>query len=268
MIFSLFCASPRVVGCSSAASEREPSRVSSTAPARSSRLPVLLAVAAALVSPARGFGEDQGWSLSEAERPVIWLEDHALDCVFPGPLRAIDAKPVHFERVGSVDGKAVYSSSWSDPGGEDERLPNGSLVILEGDPAAQTAAPVWCDWHENLTLGPAKVVSNSAGTFVEIAYCENHCWQELLFRSHGKWTYVHLQDPLRDEIDGRLRSLGYERPFSTNTFVDIDMAMLTTELEVKPVSGGSAATALIRLVLEGNRLAVGDVTIRQREVTE
>jgi hypothetical protein len=244
-----------------------PSRISPTAPARSNRLPVLLAVATALLSPALGFGGDQGWSLSEAQRPLSWLEEHALYCEFPDPLSAADAKPVRFEGIGSVDGKAVYSSSWSDPGGG---LPNGSLVILEGDPAAHTATPVWCDWHENLTLGPAQVVRSSAGTFIDITYCERYCWQEFLLRSHGKWTYVHSRDPLRDEIDGRLRSLGYERPFSTNTFVDIDIGMLMTELEVKPLTGGSAATAVIRLVLEGNRLAVGHVTIRQppREVSE
>ena len=244
------------------------SRASSTAPARSSRPLVSFIFAAALALPSSAFGEDLGWSLSEAERPVSWLQEHALDCVFAAPLRAMDAKPVRFERIGSVEGKAVYSSSWSGPGGEDERLPNGSLVILEGDSAGKSAAPGWCDTHENLMLGPAVVVTNPAGTFVEIAYCENHCWQELLFRLHGKWTYVHSQDPLRDEIAARLRSLGYERPFSSNTFVDIDLAKLTTELEVKPVSGGPAATALIRLVLQGDRLVVGDVTVRQPAVTE
>lgn len=113
--------------------------------------------------------------------------------------------------------------------GDEQGLPNGSLVILEGPSGSHSAKPVWCDSHENITMGPARIMKSSVGAFLELAYCENHCWQEFLVRAHGRWAYVHGEDPLRWEIDGRLRSLGYQRPFTTNTFVDMDIEKLTTE---------------------------------------
>lgn len=221
-----------------------------------------LAVALAWVAPCAA--GDVGQAVTGQARSVQWLKDHALECGPASPVPS-DEKPAAFRHLGSVEGKDVYYSQSSRA---EQGLPNGSVVILEGRSGTDSAEPVWCDGHENLTLGPARIVRSGAGTFVEIAYCEMVCWQEFLVRSHGRWVYVHGEDPLRSEIDARLRALGYERPFSTNTFVDIDVAKMTTEVAVKRRNDDSVVSALVHLKLAGDRLAVDRLTIKPSSSAE
>jgi hypothetical protein len=208
--------------------------------------------------------EDLGWAVTGQARSAEWLKDHGLECL-PGSPAPSDARPTAFQRLGSVEGKDIYCSQSSH---EEQGFPNGSLVILEGSSGGNSAEPVWCDAHENLTIGPARIARSAARTFIEIGYCEHACWQEFLVRSRGTWVYVHGEDPLRSEIDARLRALGYERPFTTNTFVDIDITNMITEVAVKRLNGDAVASALIALKLTGDRLAVDRITIKQGSRTD
>lgn len=203
--------------------------------------------------------EDMGQAVTGQARSLKWLKTHSLECL-PGSPAPSDATPTAFRRLGSVDGNQIYCSQSAH---EDQGLPNGSVVILEGSSEAASAKPVWCDAHENLTIGPARIARSTAGTFIEITYCERACWQEFLLRSHGTWVHLQSEDPLRSEIDARLHAIGYERPFTTDTFVDIDIAKMTTEVAVKPLNGESVASAVIALKVAGDRLAVDRVTIEQ-----